>query len=224
MSVAPIIAANAPGVTTPTVGLTPVQVVSLTYNDGNFWHQNIQPVIDNLPDRLDNGWNWAVMPFWLALVERLRGRELVGYAIMCPSGNGKGVPVGLALLSCGYPALDDPRHGSVYVWYVATAPAQALVQHGIAARPPLLEALVDIAMVESEARGFDGRIGLHAANRGNSPSSRKLHQAYRSRCGLIPVPPTAQLPGVRRGRNDGRYFYASPAVASARMAALDCFR
>ena len=205
----------------PGDGTTAVRVVSLTYNDAKFWHQSFQPDIDRIRARLDYGWDWAHTPFWLSLVEALNRREMVGYAIMM-RGMRRAVPAGLLLLSVGYPALDEPGQRSVYLWYLATAPAKSLRRFGVMVKPPLLEALVDIGMVESEARGYGGRVYLHAANRGNSPASQSLYDAYGTRCGLNALPKNLRLPGIRR--NDGRYFGASSMVATARMTALDSDR
>ena len=158
---------------------------------------------------------------WLGLIELLKGREVVAYAVLIKGSQGA-VPAGLVLMSAGYPALDQPTHPSVFVWYLTSAPSQALAALGAKAKPPLLEVLLDIAMVESEARGYGGRIGLHAANDRNSAASRALYQSYLTRGGLTALSGGVALPGVRR--NDGRYFVASPAVALARMTALDSYR
>src|SRR5665213_1121602 len=131
-------------------GTLDVRIMSLTYNDAKFWHQAIQPVIDRIPERLDRGWNWAYTPFWLALIETLRRREMVGYVVMVQAW-GRAVPLGMVLLSAGYPALAYPSLSSVYVWYLAAAPGGSLTPWGVMTRPYLLETLIDIGMVESEA-------------------------------------------------------------------------
>jgi hypothetical protein len=200
----------------------PVRVARLTHEDALFWHQQVQPEIRNLQDRLDYHWNWPQLLAALAVFELLRRRELVGYAVLVENALGLAVPAGLVLLSVGYPALDSPSEDSVFVWYLTAAPSAALRFLEVANKPILLEILVDIGMVESEGRGYQGRIGLHAANRGNSPSSAALYSAYQGRCGLQPLPSSAKLPGVRS--NDGRYFTATPNIASTRMAALDYLR
>lgn len=199
-----------------------IQVAALTYNDTLFWQQQIQPDIRKLPDRLDKDWHWPSLLLGLSAVELVRKRELVGYVVLVQNRVGQAVPAGLVLLSIGFPALDLPYEDSVFLWYLTTAPADTLIHLGVAAKPPLLEVLVDIGLVESEARGYHGRLGLHAANRGNSPASTALYNAYQRRCTLLPLASTVKLPGVRR--NDGRYFVATPAIAAARMRALDYWR
>lgn len=208
----------------PTSSGTPVniRVSPITYNDTKFWEQQIQPEIRQTPDRLDSNWNWPQLVTWLALSEALRFRKLVGYVALIQSATGLSVPAGMVLLSVGYPSLANPSQPSVFVWYLATAPSNALTRLQVARKPALLEVLVDVGMVESEARGYGGEIGLHAANHLNSPASMALYSAYQSRCGLTALPPTVKLPGIRR--NDGRYFTASPAVAANRMTALDYLR
>jgi hypothetical protein len=200
----------------------PIQIATLTYNDALFWQHEIQPDIRRLPDRLDNNWNWPQLMLWLSPIEFLRRRELVGYVVLVSNRLGMAVPAGLVLLSAGYPTLDAPNLPSVFVWYLATAPTAVLSRFDVPDKPLLLEVLVDVGMVESEARGYGGRIGLHAANRGNSPVSQALYSAYQARCGLMPLPATLNLPGIRR--NDGRYFVASEVVAGNRMIALDSWR
>lgn len=196
-------------------------VVTLTRNRARLWHQYIQPHIASDQSRLDRKWHWPRMMPWLALIELLNRREVIAYAVVLP-GSQNAVPVGLALMSVGFPMLDQPSDSSVFLWYLTTAPAKALAGLGVAHKPPLLEVLLDIAMVESEAKGYGGRIGLHAANDGNSPASVALYEAYKTRCGLTALPANLSLPGVRR--NDGRYFVASSAVAHSRMTALDSYR
>jgi hypothetical protein len=203
-------------------GVTPVQISPLTYNDTVFWHQQVQPDIHKLPDRLDEHWHWPSLLLGLSAVELLRQRQLVGYAALVQNNVGLAVPAGLVLLSIGFPALDEPNEDAVFLWYLTAAPTGTLTRLGVAAKPALLEVLVDIGIVESHARGYQGRLGLHAANRGNSPASTALYNSYHRRCGLQSVSSTIKLPGVRR--NDGRYFVATPAIASARIQALDYLR
>ena len=203
-------------------GVTPIQISPLTYNDTVFWHQQVQPDIRKLPGRLDEHWHWPSLLLGLSAIELLRRRELIGYAALVQNRVGLAVPAGLVLLSIGFPALDEPIEDAVFLWYLTAAPTSTLTRLGVAAKPSLLEVLVDIGIVESDARGYQGRLGLHAANRGSSPASIALYNAYHQRCGLQPVPSTIKLPGVRR--NDGRYFVATPGIASARMQALDYLR
>lgn len=147
----------------------------------------------------------------------------MGYAVLTKNVFGDAVPVGLVLLSLGFPALDDHREKAVFLWYLTAAPMNALERNGVSVNPRLLEVLVDIALVVSETQGFGGRIGLHAADEDGNPASVKLFEAYKTRCRLLSLPKDANMPGIVR-KNDGRYFYTTPLLARERMAALDDIR
>jgi hypothetical protein len=201
-------------------GFTPIQVVELSYQVLLNWLQRIQPVIRKLPNRLDRNWSWSRLYRYLPLVEQMRGRNLAGYAIHVKNDHGDAVPAGLVLLSLGYPALDDHREQSLFLWYLTAAPIEALQDLKVSAKPRLLEILVDIALVVSEAQGYSGRIGLHAANEAGNPEAQKFLQNYQTRCQLLSLPMDVKMPSMWR-RNDGRYFYTTPLVAQERMAALD---
>lgn len=203
---------------------TAVHVVELSQEVYLYWHQQIEPVIRKLPTRLDRKWNWSPMYRYLPLaLEKMMGRDLPGYAVLVLNDDGDVVPAGLVLLSVGYPALDADRESSVFLWYLTSAPLEALQGLKVGSKPRLLEILVDIAFVVSEARGYHGRIGLHAEDEPGNPEAQKLLDRYQTRCGLLSLPPDASMRGLAR-RNDGRYFYATPRVAQERMAALDYLR
>ncbi len=198
-------------------GFTPVQVVDLSDQVLHIWDRRIQPVIRELPHRLDREWNWSKMYRYLPIGERIWGwgRGMAGYAVQVQNDYGDEVPAGLVLLSLGFPALDDNREKSVFLWYLAAAPTKALRDLGVSAKPKLLEILVDIALVVSKTQGYGGKIGLRAANEGG----KKLLEEYQTRCNLLTLPPSAKIRGVRV--NDGRYFYTTPQVAETQMVALD---
>jgi hypothetical protein len=148
---------------------------------------------------------------------------MAGYAVQVQNIHGDAVPAGLVLLSQGYPALDDRREHSVFLWYLTAAPMEALQNLKVSVKPRLLETLVDIALVVSEAQGYSGKIGLHAADKAGNPAAQRLLESYQTRCGLLSLPPDAKMPSMAR-RNDGRYFYTTPLVAQKLMAALDHLR
>lgn len=206
-------------------GVTPVPVYvgELSEQVLHIWNRKIQPVIRESHYRLDRNWNWSKMYRYLPIGERIMGRGMAGYAVQVQNDYGDEVPAGLVLLSLGFPALDDNREKSVFLWYLTAAPTKALRDLGISAKPKLLEILVDIALVVSKAQGYSGKIGLHAANEGGNPEAAKqLLENYHTRCHLLTLPPSAKIPGVRV--NDGRYFYTTPQVAEMQMAALDYLR
>ena len=204
-------------------GFTPVQIVDLSEQVLHNWLQRIQPVIYKSPNRLDRKWPWSRMYRYLPLVERSRGRNMAGYAVQVQNAHGDAVPAGLVLLSLGYPALDDQQEQSVFLWYLTDAPIEALQDLKVSVKPRLLETLVDIALVVSEAQGYSGKIGLHAADEAGNPAAQRLLESYQTRCGLLSLPPDAKIPSLVRF-NDGRYFYTTPLVAQKLMAALDYLR
>lgn len=206
-----------------TDGFTPIRIVNLSEQVLHNWLQKIQPVIRKLPNRLDRKWNWSRMYRYLPLVERSQGRNMAGYAVQVQNAHGDAVPAGLVLLSLGYPALDDQQEQSVFLWYLTAAPIEALQDLKVSVKPRLLETLVDIALVVSEAQGYSGKIGLHAAGKAGNPAAQSLLESYQTRCGLLSLPPDAKIPSPVRF-NDGRYFYTTPLVAQKLMAALDYLR
>ena len=52
--------------------------------------------------------------------------------------------------------------------------------------------MVDIALVVSEAQGYSGKIGLHAADEAGNPAAQRLLESYQARCGLLSLPPDAK--------------------------------
>ncbi len=52
------------------------------------------------------------------------------------------------LLSIGFPALNEPNEDAVFLCYLTAAPTSTLTRLGIAAKPSMLEVLVDIGIVE----------------------------------------------------------------------------
>ena len=206
-----------------TGGFTPVKIVNLSEQVLHNWLQKIQPVICQSPNRLDRKWNWSRMYRYLPLFERSLARNMAGYAVQVPNAQGDAVPAGLVLLSLGYPALDNHQEQSVFLWYLTAAPIEALQALEVPVKPRLLKILVDIALVVSEAQGYSGKIGLHAADEAGNPAAQKLLESYRTRCSLLSWPPDARRPSMAR-RNDGRYFYTTPLVAQQLMAALDYLR
>lgn len=208
-------------------GVIPIQVGDLTEHVFQFWLQDIQPVIRKSPNRLDWKWDWSWLYRWLPSYENQLGRYLARFAVEVHNDHGDPVPTGLVLLSRGYPALDDHREQSVYLWYLTGAPIQALQNLKVSTRRRLLEILVDIALVVSEAQGYGGRIGLHSADEAGNPEAQKLLLNYQTRCHLLSLPKDVKMPSLVRNLvvpNDGRYFYTTPQVAEERMAALDCLR
>lgn len=135
---------------------------------------------------------------------------------------GDAFPVGQLLVADGYPYFPDTGQPSVFLWYMAATPTDALIVHGLPSDLKLMRALVDTAIQFSFQRGYDGRLILHAALSGNTSEDNELFQKYERGVGLIPYPGSNRIGPVRK--NDGRYFYSDNAKSLALTANLDYLR
>ena len=135
--------------------------------------------------------------------------------------NGRFLRVGMSIMIEDYPYLDVAHPGdSHFVWFMSAADAGVLTsEFGLSHPPALGRVLLDNAIVLSQNAGFKGRVGLHAAAAGGDA----LLEVY-ARCGLLRLPPAAELPAPLRRPNDGRFYYADEAVAEALAAVLDARR
>ena len=117
--------------------------------------------------------------------------------------NGRFLRVGMSILIEEYPYLDVTRDVDAdFLWFISAADPEVLTgQFGMSNPPALGRVLIDNAIVLSQNAGLGGRIGLHAAVTGG-----ETLLALYERCGLLPLPLTAQLPPAVRRPNDGRFF------------------
>lgn len=191
-----------------------------------FWHLNIQPEIRRqsvVRYRADERWNWLTL-LTLALSGAMQKKTCWGLALMVHAANGRMVPAALSLQIDGLaPKELDQRRRTLqqhdkhaYLWFMATAPREALLRAGVPHPPRLGRIAVDSAMVASEQAGFQGRIWLHASDcHGNSAAAARLYKFYEQDCKLCPLGSKAyrftEAP-VRR-KNDGRHFRADEGLA-----------
>lgn len=185
------------------------------------WHHTIQPFIART-DRLDRQWNWPRLISNLGLLERLALRNPVFLQINVPDPNGNAVPVGQVFISDGFPYFPRHRENSVFLWYLAAAPKDALVANRVAPDLKLLSPLVDLAIQFSFQRGYSGLLALHAATSGNASNDYVLFEKYEKGAGLIPVKRSLFVSLFRR--NDGRYFHADEQRALDLSKKLDNLR
>jgi hypothetical protein len=208
----------------------PLAIAEATPQTLALWDADVQPRIRASREfRFDRRWQWPALLKFHHVQETIVGlsgsrppariRLLQAFA---PTADGDAYPVGQVLLACGFPFIRDWNAQSVFLWYLAAAPRDAL--HA-AALPPdlkLMRVLVDIAVQESLANGFDGRVGLHAArSRWNLAANRDLYNRYRH-IGLAPLPGGLRASVGRR--NDRRYFYLDPPLALDFARRLDYLR
>lgn len=194
-----------------------------------WWHAHVQPVIDDDPDRVDNGWNWLLYAPLTRLFGIVMARRPVGYVVGIAAHNiGRFIPCAMVLLLGRDRALDDHRKRSTFAWYLTTAPDAALLdieeyRLDESRLPKRLGTIaLDVAVTHSLNHLARGRMSLHSESKGGE----HLLGWYRKR-GMTVLPKDRKLPiGPRRvfAPNDGHYCYYSIAAAIEASRALDELR
>ncbi len=136
--------------------------------------------------------------------------------VLVRNDRGQAIPAAMSLLIETYPHLDtrQPPAEAAFLWFLASAPDDALAPVGVSPTPKLGATCIDIAITASFNAVHDGRIGLHAAR-------ADLVPFYRG-CGLLQLPALLSLP-VPRG-NDGRFFYTDEVVGASLAATFAASR
>jgi hypothetical protein len=194
-----------------------------------WWHSHVQPIIDRDPDRADNGWNWLLYVPFAEITGRVLTRRPAGYTVgLCDAERDRFVPCALLQLLGRVPALDDHDAESAFVWFLSTAPDEALTSIPNHPIPPdevpqrLGTIALDVAVTHSLNHRRLGRTALYADERGGD-----LLLRWYERRGMTVLPDGVKLPpGPRRllKPSDGRYcFYTVPAAVEA-SAELDPLR
>ncbi|MGB3051029.1 MAG: hypothetical protein WBB42_08515 [Polyangiales bacterium] len=195
-----------------------IHVAKMTAPHVLWWHSHVQPIIDHDPTRADNGWNWLLYVPFAEVAGLVLTRKPAGYTIgITDPERDRFIPCALVQLLGRVPALDDHDRESVFVWFLSTAPDEALTSiedHPIPEdRIPrrLGSIALDVAVTHSLNHRRFGRTALYADERGGDP----LLQWYRRR-GTTVLPDEEKLPpGPRRllKPSDGRYcYYTVPAA------------
>ena len=207
----------------------PIRVARMRIPHVLWWHAQVQPVIDKDPERADNGWNWLLYAPLAITAGAVLSRRPVGYTVgLCDAESERFIPCALVQLLGRIPALDNHNRESGFVWFLSTAPDEALTtieDHPIAADriPKRLGAIgLDVAVTHSLNHRRLGRVGLYADQDGGEP----LLQWYRSR-GMSVLPADRRLPsGPRRllKPSDGRYCYYTVPAAIKASRSLDPLR
>jgi hypothetical protein len=201
--------------------LVDLRVADMTAGDARWWDTRVGPKHAPIATRADRFWSWSVLLPLCHVVQRARRRYCRPLVIWARTDDGRFVRVGMSILIEGYPYLDVAHRGdSHFLWFMSAADAGVLMsEFGLSHPPALGRVLVDNAIVLSQNAGLGGRMGLHAAASGGDT----LLKVY-ERCGLLMLPPAAELPPPIRRPNDGRYFYAGETLAETLAAALDASR
>jgi hypothetical protein len=207
-----------------------IRIAEATPQTLALWDAHVQPHIRDAREfRFDRKWQWAgllkfhqVQETIIGLAGARRAADVRLLQAFAERADGTAFPVGQVLLACGFPFIRDWDIPSVFLWYLAAAPRQALHAAGLPPDLKLMRPLVDIAVQESYANGFEGRVGLHAArSRWNLAANRDLYNRYRH-IGLAPLPGGLRASVGRR--NDRRYFYLDAPLALDFARRLDYLR
>ncbi len=208
-------------------GFVPLRVSHLRPSHVFWWHGHVQPRIDADESRADRHWNWLLYSAFAYAAGTVMGRRPTGYVVGMEHGEHL-VPCGLLLLLGRIPALDGARKKSAFVWYLTTAPREALtsipeLELTDAEAPRMLGRItLDVAVTHSLRRRTRGRTALYADKGGGE----KLLDWYQAQ-GMEVYPADRRLPrGPRRlfKPSDGRYCYYGVDAARAAFGALDNLR
>ena len=194
-----------------------------------WWHAHVQPIIDDDPDRVDNGWNWLLYAPLTRLFGIVMAKRPVGYVIGIAAHDiGRFIPCAMVLLLGRDRALDDHRKRSTFTWFLTTAPDAALLdieRYRLDEKrlPKRLGTIaLDVAITHSLNHLARGRMSLHSDPRGGE----RLLGWYRKR-GMTVLPKNEKLPkGPRRlfAPSDGYYCYYTIDDALAASRELDELR
>lgn len=194
-----------------------------------WWQSQVQPIIDEDPERADHDWNWLLYASFAAVAGRVLSREPVGFTIgMTDEEGDRFIPCALVQLLGRVPALDKPDKESAFVWFLSTAPDQALtsIEDQPIAEDRIPKRLgsiaLDVAVSHSLNQRRGGRVALHADEDGGKPLLK-----WYLRQGMSVLPASKRLPeGPRRlfKPSDGRYCYYTVSGALEASRSLDPLR
>ncbi len=194
-----------------------------------WWHSHVQPLIDRDPGRGDRNWNWLLYVPFATLAGGVLVRQPVGYTVgICAENKDRFIPCALVQLLGRFPALNAHKRKSVFVWFLSTAPDEALLSikdHPIAENrlPKRLGTIaLDVAVTHSLNKHRRGRTALYAEESGGNV----LLEWYQKK-GMSLLPADQRLPLVPRRLfkpSDGRYCYFTVDAALESSRALDSLR
>ena len=206
-----------------------IWVTRMTLPHVLWWHSHVQPVIDEDPQRADRDWNWLLYVPFSTLAGGLQARQPIGYTVgLRVEETNKLIPCALVQLLGRFPALDSAKGKSVFVWFLSTAPDEALLtikEHSIPEDhiPKRLGSItLDVAVTHSINRYRLGRTALYADEDGGDP----LLEWYQ-RQGMSVLPAGERLPRSPRRLikpSDGRYCYYTVQSALVASRSLDSLR
>lgn len=215
----------------PTKSGEPVdlRVARMTLPHVLWWHSHVQPVIDRDPTRADHGWNWLLYVPFSTVTGGVLARQPAGYTVgILAEETDRFIPCALVQLLGRFPALDAPRSKSAFVWFLSTAPDEALLtieDHPLAEDriPKRLGTItLDVAVTHSLNKRRWGRTALYADKDGG-----EVLLEWYQRQGMSVLPEDRRLPPSPRRLikpSDGRYCYFTVEAALEASRALDSLR
>lgn len=206
-----------------------LRVTRMTFPHVHWWHSHVQPIIDRDPSRVDRDWNWLLYVSFGTVASKLLARQPAGYTVGIVNGEaGFIIPCALVQLMGRFPALDIHSKKGAFVWFLSTAPDEALTtidEYPIPENrvPKKLGSIaLDVAVTHSLNHLRHGRVALYADKKGGNA----LVNWYRRR-GMDVLSENLRLPPVLRRLfkpSDGRYCYYTPKHAIEASRALDSLR
>lgn len=206
----------------------PLRLWRMQREDALWWDEHVQPWIDEVSDRADNGWNWPRIFSVTRLAGEAIGQVPAAFVAGVECASGEVIPCVMNLLVERYPDLQNHHIDSVFLWYLSPAPTRfftAGAGQKIGTIPKALMAIgMDMTITHSYNLMRRGRVGLHASPKGG----QALFDWYLNKLkggGMNLLSRQKSLPiGFRwLAGNDGRYFFHdenSALDASRRMDAL----
>jgi hypothetical protein len=206
-----------------------IRVTRMSLQHVLWWHSHVQPVIDQDPSRADRDWNWLLYLPFSTVAGGVLARQPVGYTVgLCVEEQDRLIPCALIQLLGLFPALNAPGKKCAFVWFLSTAPEQALLSiadHALDEDhlPKRLGRItLDVAVTHSLNKHHWGRTALYADEDGG-----EILLEWYQRQGMSVLPADQRLPRSPRRLikpSDGRYCYYTEEAALAASRELDDLR
>lgn len=161
-----------------------VHVRPISAEIADWWHDNVQPAINEVPGRADAGWSWPLFTAWNGWTEP-PALLPQGFAVCLEPGD-QGTdehatqPIALVQVVARFPFVLNRQQHAVLLHYFSTIPRELLGQKS----PRLVgQASVDIAVVRA-LQEAGGRMVAPV----NTRFAARLIEWYLGECGLIRSP------------------------------------
>lgn len=213
-----------------------VEIVSMTAKHAKWWHQKVQPIIDNSyrnstggdlnkKIRADRGWNWTRYLRYVTLHNighpgTWIGAHAIGLTMEAINRRGERIPVGMLTFVPSYLCNSDHLGRKTYLWFVSSAPKEVYhhfldgdVLEGVA------KALFDAAIIESYKSKLNGALLLHS-----SPDGGETLQGIYYKLGFRQVKNSFGPITLVRWEDRTEYMLLSAERASEMIEKNNCYR